>query len=265
MLNRGWAARLTRRPVGSDAQELLAAWGAHNGSYPTLLAGDPGSGRLALNCHSKGGLWVVDGDPAHLLCRTSSGEQLASACFDGPDRLVTSARRSGVQMWRLDGGRLELAASAQIRTGWSGPVVIPESGTVAVIDHDTETVKLLDMETLETLAEICELPEPASAHVWGPAAGRYLVLGTSSSVDVVDTARCLLADRPLAAMTTTDLALTADLLSDPAAAAAARPFLELLRDVLSYRFADEVALGGGAPAASEADDIALSAGGDGSC
>jgi hypothetical protein len=75
--------------------------------------------------------------------------------------------------------------------------------------------------------------------LFGSRDGRYLAvtrLGERSVMVVRFLALAALAGTPMADLTAADMVATADLLGRPETASAVRPFLELLRECLAYRF-----------------------------
>ena len=100
--------------------------------------------------------------------------------------------------------------------------------------------------------------EPAG--LWASAGGQSYAISGEPGIEAfrgADRSVSALAGRPLSGMSPADLATVNTALLSPAPGSAARPFLELLRDVLTHRFGTEVAIG---PSRTNlaADDIALS-------
>jgi len=225
----------------------------------SLLAADPPSGRLALTAGGRD-LWIVDGDPTHTTRVIGSAEsprpRIGGACFAGPGLLAVTTV-GGMYLWRLDGGRLDIEADGLGRN--YGVVAAPERGTIAVDDPADGTVQLFDLE-LKDVTKVEGLDRtaagPPGRPLLGSPYGRYLVLPHAVGVSFADIAYIGLARRPLAAMTAADLALAAEPRRGRMTSQPRRDFLDLLRDVLELRFADEVALGD-APVPAGADDIGL--------
>jgi hypothetical protein len=184
----------------------------------------------------------------------SDREGRLDGCFAGRDRLVTSSLRTGaVQLWHTGGGQPQLRVRKDIRA--VSPAVVRDRGVAAVMSVGTRAVQLLDLESLETLAELSGLTMRGLKNLWAAPSGSYLAVCRNDGVSVVDVApAAALVSRPLAAMTAADLALAADLARDPGSAALTRYFGELLRDVLAARFGGEVALGMGVGTPGVGDD-----------
>jgi hypothetical protein len=225
------------------------------GQGVTLCAVDPGTGRLALSNGHR--LWIVDGDPdgdpAGALEVTGSAPwqtHYAGGSFVGPGRLVTSSYGADrVDLWGLDGGSPELRVTRQLRSLTS--VAALGHDMVAAAEPQTSAVKLLDSETLETLAEVT-VPEKfedyAPRQLRAAPGSRFVAAQQPGNVSLIDAGAVALACRPLGVMTAQHWALAMGLLEDSGTDEAARDFLVLLRDVLGARLGGEVALGDGAPA-----------------
>jgi hypothetical protein len=247
-----------------------------------LLAADPGSCRLAFcsRVSVRGRLYIVQADPAgepQLAGSAVHWTDFHAGCFAGPDRLITWTATSIpiVRSWCLDRGTPQLEAQQPAGPVEPGgrlrePVAVRDSAMVAVTGRTT--VRLLDADTLETLARIdgvaglggSSRPGPQGQLIAAPS-GRYLGIHTSDGVSLADLAAVTLACRPLSALTPADAVRAAGLLGDPATAPEARRFLELLAEVLAARLADEVALGvpvTGGGAIPQPDDVGLAEGGE---
>jgi hypothetical protein len=222
------------------------------------LAADPGSGLMALSLWDQ--LWILGGDPARVVASGRAGAPIEAACFAGPDRVATLTRHGpGLQLWRLDGGRLELEA-----TGSSAieiyPVALHVQGMIAVL-HGSGGVELLDAKTLR-LARERPFAGMKGKYLWGSPDGRRLALAGEGFVDVVvpglPAVVTALAGRPMAGMAPADLAAATAAVPDSAPGSVTRPFLGLLRACLEYRFGADVGIGTAVPAVGE-DEISLQA------
>jgi hypothetical protein len=231
-----------------------------------FCAADPGSGRLVLRAGED--LWVLGGDPVRVLAHATVGFWISGASFAGPDWVVTHGHKvlygECVELWHLAGGTLRLQASAYKA---SDPVPIPQHGKIAV--RSGRALKLLDAETLAPGAELPAFEGEGMRPLPGSSDGLYLGYMAVNSycngvnlahvIDVASaTAQWSWSVRPLNAMTPADLAAATDPAAARLADPAARPFLELLRDVLEHRFHAEVGISRAMPSVGD-DEISLQA------
>lgn len=225
--------------------------------YCRVLAVGPGSRSLALSLADR--LWIMGGDPARVLASGRADAPIEAACFAGPDRVATLTHGGpGLQLWRLDGGRLELEATRS-RAHELNPVALHVQGMIAV--RRGWGAELLDAKTLLPTRER-PFAGVSGRYLWGSPDGRRLAFAGEGFVDVVvpglPASVTALAAQPLAAMSPADLAAVTDLLGDSVTGPAARPFLVLLHDILEYRFGADVGIGTAIPAVGE-DEISLQA------
>jgi hypothetical protein len=220
----------------------------------SVLATEPG-GRVAVAGHTGyRGRWVIyDPRTRRLRARDEFPGVPTGIRFHGPDRLIATSRLKStdlVQVWRLNGARRQLLATAGM-PGARDPVVIPGRGQISVLSATSRHPRVLDPATLQ------DAPSPAGPHrpveyvwsQWNSAGNRICVLAGTGFADVFparNTAAAV-ADRPPAEWTTADLATVTEALGNPAVSAEARPLLELLRASLDCRFRDEPVLPGGKP------------------
>jgi hypothetical protein len=242
--------------------------GVQRGSYPPqLLASDPGTGRLAIDCD---GLWILDRDATSVLARPSEQARerdrgVREASFAGPDRLVT-ADGGHVRLLRLADGGLETEASAGLtrKMFFDHPLAVTGRGEIAILDDDQ--LRYLDPQTLSDVPASRDLAGAPATGLWSSPDRRLLAVGGTDHVQVVAGAEAPvagLAGRSLASLTPADLGVVTASLRG-AAAGPERSFLELLREVLQRRFGAEVEIGGAPGSAAGPDEAGLAGDGDGS-
>jgi hypothetical protein len=160
--------------------------------------------------------------------------------------VATIDRKGWIKTYRLAGDQLKLSVG-WVRVSGVLPrrdlVPVPQFGEIAVIDQK-KGLRYLNAETAVDTKQPRELAGQRGTMLSGSPDGRHHALGGSRDgtgfADVLwsgpaDVAA--LAGQPMAAMTRGDLAAVTSRLRDLAPGAAARPFLDLLRECLEHRFA----------------------------
>lgn len=234
------------------------------------LAGDPGSGRMALA-----------GDRLYLLEPTDSMVRVLAAAtpfvagkgprrnvavrFVGEDRLVTLDGARTLRTWRHTGGSLQLEASHQLRaaTGRAQLADLHAVGEIAVLDKQDGSVRFFDVDGLAAVKKPGPFNRRRANCLFASPDGTRVVAAGGGFIEVIDLgnpAMVTVADRPLGAATPADLHAVTGHLDRTTPDAPARPILELLRACLVHRFGADVAIGD-AMIVGRADDIALGGGG----
>jgi hypothetical protein len=209
------------------------------------VAVDAGTGRLAVTGAS---LWIIGPDGAGVLGRTPPAPAITAACFPAPDHAAAIDATGQVRLYRLARHRLarhrlELRAStaSQPELARGDIVAIPQRGEIAV--RSGADVRYLNAASLTEVTHDRDPARGSGTALWGSADGRshaaggrhpdgrgfvHVIWGGHASVTA-------LADRPVGAMTASDLSLAEAALRGPIAGVAARPFLHLLRECLRHR------------------------------
>jgi len=174
-----------------------------------------------------------------------------------PGRVVTSELYQMV-LWRTDDAGLEPFRYDHTNVN-RNPVAVPRAHALAVrimlsklVFQDTDTLALIE-------APPC-VGEKKVDRLWGSPGGRARALARSGRIAVFKDPHPVLAvaDRAPAEWTVADLATVRTALEGGTLPPAARPFAELLRDCLHYRFGAEVTVTRAVTSAPVGgDDIAL--------
>jgi hypothetical protein len=214
-------------PLGGLGGSEYGAW---------LIGCDPTDGRVVLSLW-RDGLLILDGSGDRVLARRGARHRVFDRAHFADDDLLLA--QTGRRLWsfRLAEGRRKARASAK-NLAFFGPALIPDLGAVAVTG--ARGVRLLaTTANLRPAGRQPGLTGIRADSLFGSRDGRYLAvtrLGERSVMVVRFLALAALAGTPMADLTAADMVATADLLGRPETASAVRPFLELLRECLAYRF-----------------------------
>jgi hypothetical protein len=217
----------------------------HRSPGPMTVAPYPGASYPGAS-HSAG--FVVldrEGPGWRLGFRDTAGAALRDVPLDYPPSPPEDVRLAvdPVRLYRLARHRLELRAStaSQPELARGDIVAIPQRGEIAV--RSGADVRYLNAASLTEVTHDRDPARGSGTALWGSADGRshaaggrhpdgrgfvHVIWGGHASVTA-------LADRPVGAMTASDLSLAEAALRGPIAGVAARPFLHLLRECLRHR------------------------------
>jgi len=204
------------------------------------VAVDAGSGRLAVTgaCLS-----IIGPDGADVLGRTPPAPAITAACFPPPDHAgrdrrdrpgqALPARAVPARAAGQHGESAGTSARRHRRDTQRGEIAVRSGADVRYLNAASLTEVTRDRDPPAGQARRCGGSADGRSHAAG---GRHpdgrglvhVIWGGHASVTA-------LADRPVGAMTASDLSLAEAALRGPIAGVAARPFLHLLQECLRHR------------------------------
>lgn len=210
--------------------------------WPRAVTAHLESGRLAVLARE---LAVTDGTATKVVAHGDGGMIIGRAVFTGADSLVVASKRGTIQQLTRKGRKLVPGAvnAGMIR----GLEALPGRGEVVLVDERGQIV-VLDAQSLEQ--KWSSQPEKAwpavtSAHL--SPRGEFLAVGYDAGhTDLYDLRTWSLPSliaRPLVACVPADLGVVTGARAAPDLPAAAREYLELLHDLLEYRFRFDIEIG----------------------
>ncbi|MFI9549596.1 hypothetical protein ACIHAR_37790 [Streptomyces sp. NPDC052016] len=209
--------------------------------WPRAVTAHLPSGRLAVLARE---LAVTDGTATEVVARGDGGMIIGRAVFTGPDSLVVASKRGTVLQLGREGRNLVpgavnagLVRGLEALPGRDEVVLVDERGRILVLDAGSLEQKSLSRP--KTTASV------TSAHL--SPSGDFLAVGYDAGfTDLYDLRTWelpTLMTRPLVACVPADLGVVAGARAARDLPAAAREYLDLLHDLLEYRFRFDIEIG----------------------